>query len=179
MSWDTADRIDAVVRDWAADHRPPASEAAAHLLSSAADRSKLWAGVALVRWMFDRATGRQAALRAIAAVALQSALIHVVVKRIWRRPRPPTDIALRFGARRPPSTAFPSGHAASAAAAAILLADGMPGWLPATSALALGIGWSRVQVGLHHATDVAAGFVFGTAFGLVARRAIPLTLRRR
>lgn len=179
MSWETADRIDAVVRDWAMTHRLPASDAAAHLLSSAADRSKLWVVVALLRVASDSRSGKRAALRATGAVAVQSALIHFLVKRVWQRPRPDGDITLRFRTRRPPSSAFPSGHAASAAAAAILLADGMRGWSPATAALALGVAWSRVQVDLHHTSDVAAGLALGTAFGLLAKRAIPLTLRRQ
>ena len=80
---------------------------------------------------------------------------------------------LRFGARRPPSSSFPSGHSASAATAAILLGDGTPLGVP-LGLLALAVAASRLQTGLHHASDVGAGLLLGTGVGLLAKRAWPL-----
>jgi undecaprenyl-diphosphatase len=166
--------LDSAVEAWVAGGRSGPIDATAHLLSSAADRSKLWAAIALVRALTDRETGRQAGARALATVAIQSALVEGLVKRATRRDRPGSDVPLRFRARRPPSTSFPSGHAASAAAAAVLLADGKPRWRAPLGLLALGVAWSRVQTGLHHLSDVLAGLALGAAVGLLVRRLLPL-----
>ena len=107
-------------------------------------------------------------------MAIQSALVEGLVKRATRRDRPGSDVPLRFRARRPPSTSFPSGHAASAAAAAVLLADGRPGWRAPLAVLAVGVAWSRVQTGLHHLSDILAGLALGAAVGLLVRRLLPL-----
>jgi undecaprenyl-diphosphatase len=165
---------DQAVEAWLSRHRAGPVDAAAHLLTSAADRSKLWVAVAAARVLADRRNGGGAAARALITVAVQSAVVEGLVKRTTRRERPATRVSLRFGARRPPSTAFPSGHAASAAAAAVLLSDGMPGWQVPLGLLALAIAWSRVQTGLHHLSDVVGGVALGVAVGLLVRRLLPL-----
>src|SRR5262249_13056485 len=132
-----------------------------------------WAGLALLRAVRDPARGRQAAVRCLVVAGVQSGVVHFGVKRVVNRRRPESTIALRFGAKRPPSSSFPSGHAATAATAALLLADGDP-WGPALVALAAAVGWSRVQTGLHHATDVAGGLALGTITALAIRRLWPL-----
>ena len=166
--------LDLSVEAWIAARRSGPLDAAAHLLSSAADRSKLWAAIAVVRAVADPDTGRRAGARALVTVAIQSALVEGLVKRSTRRDRPDSHVPLRFHARRPPSTSFPSGHAASAAAAAVLLSDGMPGWRAPLAVLAVTVGWSRVQTGLHHVSDVLAGLALGAAVGLMVRRLLPL-----
>lgn len=166
--------IDRRVESWVAARRSGPLDAAAHALSSAADRSKLWAGVGALRAMLDGRRGRLLALRAITVVAAESALMHLVVKRLFQRDRPSVDVSLQFGARRPPSSSFPSGHAASAATAAVLLADGDTEWTAALGLLAAGVAWSRVQTGLHHATDAAAGMALGAGVALLARRFLPV-----
>jgi membrane-associated phospholipid phosphatase len=51
----------------------------------------------------------------------------------------------------------------------VLLSEDSP-LAPIWIALAAGIGASRVHVGVHHGSDVAAGWGVGVGFGLVARR---------
>jgi undecaprenyl-diphosphatase len=167
-------RFDDTVERLVASRRSGPADALAHLLASAADRSKVWVGLAGLRALLDRRAGHRAALRTIAVVAVESGVIHAVVKPGFRRVRPLTDVDLRFGARRPPSSSFPSGHAASAATAAVLLADGMNGWGPPLAVLALAIGWSRVQTGLHHASDVIGGLVIGAVVGRCAKGLLPI-----
>jgi membrane-associated phospholipid phosphatase len=170
--------VDVALERWAlrTRHRPLATPA--YLLSAAADRSKLWVGLAAVRTLTEPRRDWRPAARVVAVVALQSALVHFAVKPLFRRRRPAVEVAARFGMRRPPSGSFPSGHAATAAAAAVLLADGRRGWGAPLGALALGVGWSRVQVGLHHLSDVAGGLALGAAVGLAARRLLPLPPNR-
>ena len=167
-------RVDRAVEVWVARRRSGPADSLAHLLSSAADRGKVWAAIAGVRVLIDREHGRRAATRALLTIGIQSALVEGLVKRATRRGRPGARVRLRFRARRPPSTSFPSGHAASAAAGAILLTDGMPGWRAPLWLLAAAVAWSRVQTGLHHLSDILAGLALGSAVGLAVRRAVPL-----
>ncbi|MFN2451963.1 MAG: phosphatase PAP2 family protein [Candidatus Dormibacteria bacterium] len=167
-------RFDARVAHLAQRTRGTALEGPAHLLSSAADRSKLWLALALLRAAVQGRAGRAAALRVAVVVPTQVVLVELGIKPWARRTRPDTGaLPLRFRARRPPSSSFPSGHSASAAAAAILLTEGTSLGAP-LGLLALGVAASRLQTGLHHATDVGAGLLLGTAVGLATRRAWPL-----
>ena len=167
-------RIDSRVEAVILARQGGAFDAPAHLLSSMADRSKLWTGLAVLRALTDRRNGRVAAVRMLATVAVQSAVVEGGLKKIFARNRPvDSAVALRFGARRPPSSSFPSGHSASAACAAVLLSDDTAWGLP-LAVLAGGVAWSRVQTGLHHASDATAGVVLGTVVGLCVREAWPL-----
>ena len=61
----------------------------------------------------------------------------------------------------PTDGSFPSGHAATSFAAATVLTYAWPRWWPAFLLLALGIGFSRVYVGVHYPLDVVGGAVLG------------------
>jgi undecaprenyl-diphosphatase len=69
------------------------------------------------------------------------------------------------------STSFPSGHAASAAAAACALLIVAPTFAPAWIGMALVMAASRVYVGAHYPSDVVAGVGLGVLVGLA-----PITL---
>jgi len=63
---------------------------------------------------------------------------------------------------RPAGTSWPSGHAAVAAALAATLGEGRgPAVRGLLTASAAAVGVSRVYVGVHHASDVVAGFGLG------------------
>ncbi|GAA3707352.1 phosphatase PAP2 family protein [Gordonia hankookensis] len=87
----------------------------------------------------------------------------VVIKRVVRRPRP-SHPDIRIGVSTPSKLSFPSSHATSTTAAAILLgcAAGLPpAVLPA--ALVPPMLLSRLVLGVHYPTDVLAGAAIGTA----------------
>jgi undecaprenyl-diphosphatase len=73
---------------------------------------------------------------------------------------------------RPISSSFPSGHAASAFTAAMLLRD--TPLAPALFVLAARVATSRVYVKIHHTSDVLVGSAVGLAMGAIARRLLPL-----
>jgi undecaprenyl-diphosphatase len=60
---------------------------------------------------------------------------------------------------------LPSGHASTSFAGATMLARYAPRFAIPLYALAAGIGWSRVYVGVHYPFDVFAGAVLGVVVG--------------
>src|SRR5262249_26292441 len=92
--------------------------------------------------------------------------LYTLTKHSVQRMRPPMNIWLTDVGR---SSSFPSGHATQSMATFLALAFVVAAWLPNARrparvlavALAAGIGWSRVYLGVHWATDVAAGWVIG------------------
>lgn len=165
--------FDAAVERRLAPHRSPGLDRVFYPLSSAADHGLLWLAIAAVR-AAAVPRHRRSLVRVAAAIGLESAITNGVLKTPFRRVRPPLPVAdgpLPYGLHRPLTSAFPSGHAASAFAAATVLADDDP-LAPVYYALAAMVGASRVYVRMHHASDVIAGAAWGRVFGLLARARI-------
>ena len=143
-------------------------------LSTAADHGRLWAVVALVLGVRGGPL-RRGAIRGAGSMLVSSAVVNAVLKRAFGRVRPDlanlrTERRLR---REPGSLSFPSGHASSAAAFVTGLALESPGAGAALAPLALGVGYSRVHVGVHYPGDVLAGFAVGSAVAAAGRRRWP------
>jgi len=105
--------------------------------------------------------------RQMAWLAIESIAVNGPTKGAIRRKRPMTERVHPHRLRRPSNSSFPSGHAASAATMATLLSE--DGLGPLWWTIAATVAASRIYVGVHHASDVAAGLVIGTAFGVAAR----------
>jgi len=147
-----------------------------YALSSAADHGLLWLAIGSVR--AARRGEPAIALRLGAALAMESVLTNGLVKSLFRRVRPEEhflhDAPLPYGMRRPITSSFPSGHAASAFMAATLLAKGTRS-APAYFTLAALVAYSRVHVRMHHTPDVVGGTVLGCVLGRLATRFVDLT----
>jgi undecaprenyl-diphosphatase len=166
--------LDDAVDAWFDSIRGPALDPLFYGLSSAADHGLLWLAIGSIR---AAARGEPViALRLGICMGVESALTNGPIKMCFRRVRPDDDFAphepLPYGMHRPISSSFPSGHAASAFTAAMMLRD--TPLAPALFVLAALVATSRVYVKMHHASDVLVGSALGLAMGAVGRRLLPL-----
>ena len=149
--------------------------------SAVGDHGLLWLALAALRAL--RTGGgsdlhRRAALRAAAGVGVESAIVNLGVKSLFRRVRPVSSAPHPRPFRQPRTSSFPSGHATSAFCASDLLGEGDP-LRPLYYGLAVVVASSRIYVRIHHASDVVAGALLGAALGRAGRRLFPLPPRPR
>ena len=116
----------------------------------------------------------KAALRLGVGVGLESALVNLGIKSLFRRKRPVWEAERPLHLRRPRTSSFPSGHATSAFTAAGLLSDQDHLLKPLYYLVAVVVAWSRVYVRIHHASDVVAGIAIGTLLGRLGKKLYPL-----
>ena len=126
--------------------------------------------------------GREAKLFALTMIG--AGLLNITLKLAFKRTRPEPFFNLSL----PETYSFPSGHSLTSAVffgalAAILTARikskrlGVAIWIVSTL-MFLAIGFSRIYLGVHHTTDVIAGFAAALIWILVVRF-VELQLRRR
>ena len=144
-------------------------------LTTAANHSLLWFAVA-TGLALRRGATRKAAARGVLAIALASGSANAVCKPLLPRRRPAAAElpAYQTLASPPTSSSFPSGHAASAAAFATAVGLESPRLGLALAPLAAAVGYSRVHVGVHWASDVAAGAALGVGVAALTRRWWPV-----
>jgi undecaprenyl-diphosphatase len=109
-----------------------------------------------------------ACLAAAIAVATTSVVV-TPLKELFARARPPeADPALSALVALPGNASFPSGHSATAFAAATVIAIMCPRLRPVVLLLAAAVALSRVYLRVHFPLDVLAGGLLGAAVGVVA-----------
>lgn len=144
----------------------PGAKPVARTLSHFGEHSLGWLGVSAAGWAFARRRGDADAQRKWIEAGVGAFGAHaasVVIKRIVRRPRPDHP-AIEIGVSTPSKLSFPSSHATSTTAAAILIgraAELPPALLPA--ALVPPMLVSRLVLGVHYPTDVLGGAAIGAA----------------
>lgn len=139
-------------------------------LSVAASYSRLWVAIAVLVAAVGGRRGRRAAVEALVAVGVTSAVANQGAKRLADRRRPLRSVPDERRLEHPGSSSFPSGHTASAAAFSGVIGAEIPGLRLPLNALAAGVGLSRVYTGVHYPGDVAVGWVLGKGMALVVRR---------
>lgn len=131
-------------------------------LTRAGTKGVLWLGLAAGMLVDGSARGRLVAVLSIAALLLAEGLINLLLKPLIRRQRPynhPGLATLLVNAPGPHS--WPSAHAGSSIAAAVVLAAAYPLWGVIFIVTAVLISYSRVYVGVHYPFDVGAGMLVG------------------
>ncbi|WP_433563995.1 phosphatase PAP2 family protein [Nocardia sp. CA-151230] len=136
----------------------PAVVKAARGMSHFGEHSLGWLGIAAAGALLDKPRRRQWAGVAVGAFGAHAA--SVVIKRIVRRPRP-HDPSVQVNVSTPSKLSFPSSHATSTTAAAVLL--GRLTGLPLPAVLVPPMLLSRVVLGVHYPSDVLAGSALGAA----------------
>lgn len=121
-----------------------------------------WIAIGAVGAVVDGPRREKWASVAVGAVGAHAA--SIVVKRISRRRRP-THPSVRVGVGTPSKFSFPSSHATSSTAAALLI--GRACGVPVAAAIVPAMVLSRLVLGVHYPSDVLAG----TALGALAAAA--------
>jgi undecaprenyl-diphosphatase len=115
-----------------------------------------------------------------AAAILVAEVVALALKHAFSIERPP----LRYPeppalVRVPTDGSFPSGHAATSFACALLFSFAWPRFTPIFVLLATAIGFSRVYVGVHYPLDIVGGAVVGAAVATALRLLAGDLLRSR
>lgn len=125
---------------------------------------------------------RKAGLAVIVALLVMLLCNDLFLKELFARPRPfnlfesnpekyavwGTEYVYPELVHKPTSFSFPSGHTASAFAAAVALLWHSRKWGIPTIIFAAVMGFSRIYVQVHYCTDVIGGIITGTICGLIA-----------
>jgi undecaprenyl-diphosphatase len=146
----------------------PTMDAWLRRLSQAANYSRISISMSLGLAALGGSSGRRTAARAMTAVAITSATVNLVAKRLLVRGRPDRAGAAVIEPRHvsmPTSTSFPSGHTASAFAFATVAGAEIPALSLPLHVLATLVGYSRVHTGVHYPGDVIAGALIGVGAG--------------
>jgi membrane-associated phospholipid phosphatase len=144
---------------------PPAALPLARGLSSAGEHAAAWLAIGLAGVALD--PGRRPAWARATGTVFVAHAVSVVVKRLARRVRPVHD-ALLIGVGVPSRWSFPSSHATSTTAAALAYGGVLGSRLPLVVVPAMA--WSRLALGVHYPSDVAAGSLLGAAVAVAGRR---------
>jgi membrane-associated phospholipid phosphatase len=136
----------------------PGVLAGARALSHFGEHSIGWLSVAALGALLQPAKRRAFLAAGVGAFGAHAAA--VLIKRVVRRERP-RHHAITVNVGTPSRLSFPSAHATSTTAAAILL--GRATGLPLPAILVPPMALSRLVLGVHYPTDVLTGVAVGAA----------------
>lgn len=166
------DLDEAVDEQWEALRGIPPVDRVFYAASAAGDFSAVWHAINLIR-LACAPNDRYRFVRLAAALGVESLLINQGVKRLFERERPEDAEERPHHLRTPSTSSFPSGHASSAAMAALLLSE-RSRFGPLYGAIAAVVATSRLHVRIHHASDVVTGALLGVVGAAVWQRMWPL-----
>jgi undecaprenyl-diphosphatase len=154
--------LDQRVERWIAEHRVEWLDPLVVAITYAGTFGALWIALGVVVAVALR---RPVIALAIPATVLLADLAASGLKHAVDRDRPAHAVDALVST--PSSPAFPSGHAATSFAAAVLLAAAVPQFAPGIFVLASLVAWSRLYVGVHYPLDIVVGAVLGALVATV------------
>jgi len=158
--------VDHAVYMAVADTPTPSLDVPLRTLSTAANYSRIWFGIAALLALVGGRAGRRAALAGVVSIGA-TATLNAGLKSVGRR-RPDREeygVPQERRVRMPTSTSFPSGHSAAGFAFATTVSAELPGLAFPLRVLALCVAYSRVHTGVHYPSDALAGGIVGGAVG--------------
>ena len=147
----------------------PRVVAAARGLSRFGEHALGWLALGALGALVDRRRRRDWLVSAATVAAAHGT--SIAVKRVVRRQRP-IDPSVRVLVGTPSRLSFPSSHATSTTAAAVLYGGLLR--RPLTAVLVPPMLVSRLVLGVHYPTDVLVGSALGAAIGAGVRRGLRL-----
>ena len=128
----------------------------------------LWYALLLVLPLRYGAAGLLASLHMTATAALGLTLYKLIKNRAVRERPYITHSAIECASAPLDRYSFPSGHTLHAVCFTLVLTSYFPEWTAPLGAVAVLIALSRVILGLHYPTDVAAGATLGGTLGFAS-----------
>jgi undecaprenyl-diphosphatase len=126
----------------------------------------IWYAILLLLPLVYGMQGLQASLHLTATAAVGIACYKLIKNRAVRERPYIAHSAIECASAPLDRYSFPSGHTLHAVCFTLLLTSYYPEWTAAFASLATLIALSRVILGLHYPTDVAAGALLGGSLGL-------------
>jgi len=148
-------------------HGLPHSPRGDHYISMVSDLGEGmgWVAAGICMAWLGGQKGRRAGIATALASLGTTYVVQRMVKPIFRRRRPFVSRETLVVGIRTADASFPSGHTAASFAAATAISTFYPNAAPLVLTLATLVGASRVHLGHHFPSDVAAGGAIGIGTG--------------
>lgn len=132
------------------------------------DYAEIWFVMAII--MAFNKENRKKAFLGILAIALSHIVISIILKPLIMRPRPFEALGFDILIASPHGSSFPSGHASSSFAFAMLVffMNWKYKWVAVSCAILMA--FSRVYLGVHYVSDVLVGALVGTLIANILYR---------
>jgi len=131
------------------------------LISNSGEDGLIWLIAALILYLSGPKT-RRASFLMLVAIFISFVVGEEVLKHIFQRPRPFLSLeGVNLLITPPGSFSFPSGHAANAFAASLVVARKVPRLAWPVLLLTVIMAFSRVYVGVHYPLDILGGALLG------------------
>jgi undecaprenyl-diphosphatase len=158
---------DIALRAWLSAHHTVWLDQLMLALSVLGEGGTIWLMVAAVAAIRQPRLAPQL-WQVVLAVLLAYLAVDVALKPLIARARPFDALPdVQVVGWRPVTYSFPSGHSASAVAGAFVVSLMLPELRALLWALAIGIAFSRIYLGVHYPVDVAGGALVGWAIGVI------------